>query len=113
MFGWTWDICQVGITRSKFDFLLEPLNNGLSFFEEALKERVIFVPGIFFDINPGKRRELFRSPYHHFVRMSFGPPLDDLKKGMDSLERLIIKFRVSKTSTQTEENGNGKKLVFQ
>lgn len=39
------------------------------------------MPGIFFDINPAHRRDLFESPCHHFVRISFGPPLEVLDKG--------------------------------
>ena len=58
-----------------------PLNNGLTFFEELLKEKTIVIPGIFFDINPSHRRNLFHSPCHHFVRLSFGPPLADLDMG--------------------------------
>lgn len=42
--------------------LPEPLNNGMTFFEECLKEKVIVVPGIFFDINPSHRRNLVSSP---------------------------------------------------
>ena len=42
------------------------------------------VSGIFFDINPAHRRNLFNSPCHHFVRLSFGPPLEDLEKGTQS-----------------------------
>ncbi|KAA1063918.1 hypothetical protein PGTUg99_003578 [Puccinia graminis f. sp. tritici] len=42
-----------------------PLNSGLVFFEELLKQKVIVVPGIFFDINPSHRRNLFCSPCHH------------------------------------------------
>ena len=52
-----------------------------TFFEELLKEKTIVIPGIFFDINPAHRRNLFNSPCHHFVRLSFGPPLDDLERG--------------------------------
>ncbi|KAH9977384.1 aminotransferase, partial [Lactifluus volemus] len=59
-----------------------PINNGLTFFEALLKEKTIVIPGIFFDINPAHRRNLFNSPCHHFVRLSFGPPLQDLDKGM-------------------------------
>src|SRR5580765_5919698 len=33
-----------------------PLNDGMRFFREGLKERVIIVPGVFFDVNPGNRR---------------------------------------------------------
>ncbi|KAI8365938.1 aminotransferase [Radiomyces spectabilis] len=67
--------------------LPEPLNIGLQFFEECLKEKVIVVPGIFFDINPAQRRELFESPCHHFIRFSFGPPMDELKRGLDNMEK--------------------------
>lgn len=73
-----------------------PLNNGLTFFEELLKEQTIVIPGIFFDINPSHRRNLFHSPCHHFVRLSFGPPVEDLDKGMFSfsffnlIERKLI-----------------------
>jgi len=70
-----------------------PLDNGLSFFELALTEKVIVVPGIFFDVNPGKRRELFNSPYHHYVRLSFGPSMDVLQKGITSLERLVLQHK--------------------
>ncbi|OBZ83699.1 Aspartate aminotransferase [Choanephora cucurbitarum] len=72
--------------------LPEPINVGLHFFEECLKEKVIVVPGIFFDVNPAHRRELFESPCHHFVRLSFGPPMDQLEKGLDAVQRVIKKF---------------------
>jgi aspartate/methionine/tyrosine aminotransferase len=65
--------------------LPHPINNGLTFFEELLKEKTIVIPGIFFDINPAHRRDLFSSPCHHFVRLSFGPPLEDLDKGTTHL----------------------------
>ncbi|THV07831.1 PLP-dependent transferase [Dendrothele bispora CBS 962.96] len=70
-----------------------PLNNGLTFFEELLKEQTIVIPGIFFDINPSHRRNLFNSPCHHFVRLSFGPPMEDLDKGLDAIARLLKKVK--------------------
>ncbi|PFH54247.1 hypothetical protein AMATHDRAFT_53129 [Amanita thiersii Skay4041] len=70
-----------------------PLNNGLTFFEELLKEKTIVIPGIFFDINPAQRRNLFHSPCHHFVRLSFGPPLDDLDRGLDAIGRVLKKAK--------------------
>ncbi|TBU65499.1 aminotransferase [Dichomitus squalens] len=70
-----------------------PLNNGLTFFEELLKEKTIVIPGIFFDINPAHRRNLFHSPCHHFVRLSFGPPLEDLDKGLDAIARVLKKAK--------------------
>lgn len=66
-----------------------PLNNGLTFFEELLKEKTIVIPGIFFDINPAHRRNLFASPCHHFVRLSFGPPLEELDRGLDAIEKVV------------------------
>lgn len=51
------------------------------------------VPGIFFDLNPAKRRDLFDSPCHHFVRLSYGPNMDVLKRGLDGIERVIKRAR--------------------
>jgi aspartate/methionine/tyrosine aminotransferase len=44
--------------------LPEQINDGLNFFAACLEEKVIVVPGIFFDLNPAKRRDLFDSPCH-------------------------------------------------
>ena len=54
-----------------------------------MKEKTIVIPGIFFDINPAHRRNLFNSPCHHFVRLSFGPPMEDLDKGLDAIDRIL------------------------
>jgi aspartate/methionine/tyrosine aminotransferase len=71
--------------------LPKPLDDGMSFFREALKERVIIVPGRFFDVNPGNRRSHGR--YENYCRISFGPELGKLEIGLDALERTIKKFR--------------------
>lgn len=71
--------------------LPKEINDGLNFFAQCLKEKVIVVPGIFFDLNPSRRRDLFDSPCHHFVRISYGPKLDVLKKGLDGIERILKK----------------------
>ncbi|KAI0700627.1 pyridoxal phosphate-dependent transferase [Cytidiella melzeri] len=54
------------------EHLPAPLHNGVTFFEELLKEKCIGVPGIFFDINPLHRRNLFSSPCHHFILLDMG-----------------------------------------
>ncbi|KAF4301776.1 Aminotransferase class I/classII [Botryosphaeria dothidea] len=69
------------------------INDGLNFFNECLSEKVIVVPGIFFDLNPSRRRDLFDSPCHHFVRLSYGPRMETLKMGMDAIERIVLKHR--------------------
>ena len=69
------------------------ISDGLSFFDALLKENVIVVPGIFFDLNPAKRRDLFDSPCHHFVRLSYGPKMDVLEMGLDGIARVIKRAR--------------------
>ncbi len=71
--------------------LPKPLNDGMNFFREGLKENVIIVPGVFFDVNPGNRRSHGR--YENYCRVSFGPEMGRLETGLDSLERVIKKFR--------------------
>jgi aspartate/methionine/tyrosine aminotransferase len=68
-----------------------PISDGLNFFQACLDEKVIVVPGIFFDLNPARRRDLFDSPCHHFVRFSYGPKMDVLKMGCDGIERVVNK----------------------
>jgi aspartate/methionine/tyrosine aminotransferase len=73
-----------------------PLNDGMRFFREGLKEKVIIVPGVFFDVNPGNRR--LHGRYENYCRISFGPELARVETGLDSLERVISKFRRHKRS---------------
>lgn len=68
-----------------------PIADGLNFFQACLEEKVIVVPGIFFDLNPSRRRDLFDSPCHHFVRFSYGPKLEVLEMGLDGIERVVRK----------------------
>lgn len=72
-----------------------PLNSGLSFFEACLDAKVIVVPGIFFDVNPSKRRDLFHSPCHHFVRISYGPSLDTLVRGFEAMATMIANRKIA------------------
>ena len=67
--------------------LPEPFNEGRSFFEKALSARVITVPGVFFDVNPGRRRRNAR--YQSYIRFSFGPRMEVLERGLDRLEALL------------------------
>jgi len=69
-----------------------PLNDGMAFFEEGLKEQVITVPGVFFDVNPGHRRRN-HARYGTYARISYGPELSALEQGVDALERVVKKFR--------------------
>ena len=66
-----------------------PLNDGIQFFEAGLEEKVITVPGVFFDVNPEKRRTYAR--YRNYCRISFGPEMEVVARGLDALERVIAR----------------------
>jgi aspartate/methionine/tyrosine aminotransferase len=65
------------------------LNDGMSFFRAGLKEKVICVPGEFFDINPGKRRSGRPSRFRNHVRFSFGPELRVVEEGVARIQRMV------------------------
>jgi aspartate/methionine/tyrosine aminotransferase len=71
------------------DALPESISDGMDFFRTALDHRVISVPGVFFDVNPGRRRARRLSRFHRHVRLSFGPPIDEVARGLDRLEEMI------------------------
>jgi aspartate/methionine/tyrosine aminotransferase len=68
-----------------------PLDDGMNFFRECLKEKVIIVPGVFFDVNPGNRRSMMR--FKNYCRISFGPEMGKLEMGLLAIERVIKKFK--------------------
>jgi hypothetical protein len=65
-----------------------PYNDAMSFFWRALDYRVMTVPGKFFDVNPGKLRT-GPSPYDQWMRFSFGPPIDNVRLGLDRLADML------------------------
>lgn len=69
-----------------------PLRSSMRFFEEGLLEKVITVPGIFFDINPGGRR-IKHKRYADHSRISFGADMPTLVRGLDALEGVIKKWK--------------------
>lgn len=66
-----------------------PLNTGMGFFRAALAEKVITVPGEFFDVNPGKRRGGRPSRFRDHVRFSFGPEAGVIDEALGRIERLV------------------------
>ncbi|MEQ1898687.1 MAG: pyridoxal phosphate-dependent aminotransferase [Vicinamibacterales bacterium] len=69
--------------------LPDGLNDGMTFFQRALEQKIITVPGQFFDINPGNRRHGRASRFERHVRFSFGPRLDVLETAAVRLGDLI------------------------
>jgi aspartate/methionine/tyrosine aminotransferase len=66
-----------------------PLNDGMGLFRAALTKKVIVVPGEFFDVNPGKRRQGRASRFRDYVRFSFGPSLESIERALTRLEELV------------------------
>jgi aspartate/methionine/tyrosine aminotransferase len=67
-----------------------PFDDGMTFFRRALEWRVICVPGEFFDVNPGKRRPGNRGKrFSQFVRLSFGPNIDEVELALKRLRAMI------------------------
>ena len=67
-----------------------PLSDGMGLFRAALTKKVITVPGEFFDVNPGKRRPGNRGKrFSQFVRLSFGPALEEVELGLKRLRAMI------------------------
>ncbi len=67
-----------------------PLNNSESFFKEALKHKVLVVPGHLFDIDPRKQKKEIK--FHNYIRCSFGPEEANLVSGLRRIEQLIKSF---------------------
>ncbi len=68
-----------------------PLGDGMGFFRAALEEKVIVVPGEFFDVNPGKRRHGRASRFKTYVRFSFGPAMGVMEKAVERFERMLAR----------------------
>jgi aspartate/methionine/tyrosine aminotransferase len=99
------DYCLDRLTKMGFKFKIKPnstfyiwvdlshlpgkLSNCLGFFHEALHEDVIVVPGIFFDLNPLSFRELSDSEMYSYIRISYGPDMESMVKGMDRIEKIL------------------------
>jgi N-succinyldiaminopimelate aminotransferase len=66
-----------------------PFNDGMGFFRAALEQKVIVVPGEFFDVNPGKRRPGRASRFKGYVRFSFGPSMSVLERAVERIEHLL------------------------
>ncbi len=68
--------------------LPESLRDGRKFFEACLAEKVICVPGEFFDVNPGQRRQQ-ESRLKEYVRLSFGPSYEEVAEGLARIEKIV------------------------
>lgn len=77
-------ICFAGVGN-----LSPSVASGALFCDEALRRRVITVPGDCFDIDPGHRRSHLRSPLQSYIRLSFGPHASEVESGLDGIESMV------------------------
>jgi len=68
--------------------LKAPFNDADVFFRKALEQKVMVVPGRFFDVNPGGLRT-GPSPMAQMMRFSFGPSMANMCQGLDRLEAML------------------------
>lgn len=69
--------------------LPEGFRTGPELFRAALNEKVIVVPGQFFDIDPGQRRSGRPSRFANYARFSFGPSLEVIETALERLRRVV------------------------
>ncbi|MEM9190822.1 MAG: pyridoxal phosphate-dependent aminotransferase [Myxococcota bacterium] len=69
--------------------LPEGLRHGKEFFHAALEEKVVVVPGQFFDVDPGGRRHGRSSRFARHVRFSYGPSLATIEEALTRLGRIV------------------------
>ena len=67
------------------------IRDGDAFFRRALEQKVITVPGAFFDVDPGQRRQGRGRPsrFHQHTRFSFGPEIEKLETALERLRNVI------------------------
>jgi hypothetical protein len=70
--------------------LPSPFDHGEGFMHEGFKQRVLTVPGAFFDVDPHHHRR-DGAKWQQFVRFSFGPPRQAMESGLDGLESMLSK----------------------
>ena len=73
--------------------LPSPLDTGDGLFRAALGEKVIVVPGAFFDVDPGQRRVGRSSRFRHHARFSFGPGAEIVQTALGRLRDLVERTR--------------------
>ena len=70
---------------ASLDNLPTKIRKDNDFFIECLKEKLIVIPGHFFDMDKNIK-------YNNYIRFSYGSSLAQIKKGVDILKKIIHKF---------------------
>ncbi len=88
-----WKPCATFYIWGDLSDLPPPLNDSLVFLEECVRSKVICVPGVFFDVNPGNIRiNVRRSKCISNVRFSYGPGMNELQTGIQNIKMIIDRW---------------------
>jgi len=66
-----------------------PLDTGEGLFQAALDQKIITVPGQFFDVDPGQRRVGRASRFKNHARFSFGPAESVIDTAVSRLKKMV------------------------
>jgi aspartate/methionine/tyrosine aminotransferase len=69
------------------DNLKPELRDGINFSHIALQNKLISIPGEYFDINPDSRRA--STKFKNFVRFSYGPSMEVMERGIGILKSIV------------------------
>lgn len=69
------------------------INTGATFFRAALENKIITVPGEFFDVDPGHRRSGRPSRFRNHMRFSFGPDRPQLEEALRRMKSMVAALR--------------------
>jgi aspartate/methionine/tyrosine aminotransferase len=77
-----------------------PLNDGYKFSFTAMDNQILCIPGCFFDVNPGDKRQ--GSRFCNYVRFSFGPDITVMERGIKMLGEMIAKYKYETASQKNK-----------
>jgi len=80
--------------------LPSPLNDCLVFLEECVKNKVVIVPGVFFDINPRGLKNVYKSSCISNIRFSYGPPMQNLIFGVEQIGKMVAYWKLNQESME-------------
>jgi aspartate/methionine/tyrosine aminotransferase len=73
----------------RLDNLKPELRDGINFTQIALQNKLISIPGEYFDINPDAKRQTTK--FQNYIRFSYGPSMEVMERGIDIIRKMVGK----------------------
>jgi aspartate/methionine/tyrosine aminotransferase len=71
----------------RLDNLKPELRDGINFAQIALQNKLISIPGEYFDINPDAKRQTTK--FQNYIRFSYGPSMEVMERGIDIIRKMV------------------------